>query len=85
MENNSSKQSAIPAGISSYINEKFHDDFLTEIKMVKDKSGKGYYYVDVTHNDNVFHLTFDGSGKLLKQEIEPILSPDDELEIGNVD
>jgi hypothetical protein len=78
-------QNPIPAGISEYIKSQFRDDYLTEIRTVKNKAGEIFYFVDVTHDKNLFHLKFDEHGKLVLQETEPILELDDEEEIGNVD
>ena len=83
MENSSKKP--IPAGISEYIREHFRNDFLTDIRAVKNKSGELFYYVDVTHDKNLFHLKFDAYGNLLLRETEPIMELDDEDEIGTVD
>jgi hypothetical protein len=85
MENKSHKTHPIPAGISEYINQNFREDYLTDIQLVKDDKGIGFYYVDITHEDNIYHLKFNESGELIQKEIESVKYPDDEIEIGNVD
>ena len=85
MQNNSQNSPAIPIRISEYIKQNFREDYLTEIKHVKDSKGIGFYYVDVTHEDNIYHLKFNESGELIQKEIESVIYPDDEIEIGNVD
>ncbi len=75
----------IPAGISEYIKQNFREDYLTDVKSVKDGRGIEYYYIDVTHEDNVYHLKFNASGELIQKEIESVRYPDDEIEIGNAD
>ncbi|MBL0340714.1 MAG: hypothetical protein IPP71_07230 [Bacteroidetes bacterium] len=85
MQNNSEKSRAIPVPISEYIKQNFREDYLTEIKLVKDSKGIGFYYVDVTHEDNIYHLKFNESGDLMQNEIESVSYPEDEIEIGNVD
>ncbi len=82
MKNN---HNSIPNGISEYIRENFSEDFLTEIKSVKDNKGVEFFYVDVTHEENIFHLKFNSRGELIQKEIESVRFPDDEIEIGNVD
>jgi hypothetical protein len=79
------EKNPIPAGISEYIRDHFRDDYLTEVRTVKNKAGDLFYFVDVTHDQNLFHLKFDAHGRLVLQETEPILQLDDEEEIGNVD
>jgi len=75
----------IPPGISEYIRQNFKEDFLTEITSVKDERGTEFFYVDVTHEENVFHLKFNAKGELILKEIESIRFPDDEVELGDGD
>ena len=85
MQNKPQNTPAIPIRISEYIKQNFREDYLTDIKLVKDIKGICFYYVDVTHEDNIYHLKFNESGELIEKAIEAVIYPDDEIEIGNVD
>ena len=85
MENNFQNSHQIPAGISEYIKQNFREDYLTDIKPVRDQKGVTFYYVDVTHEDNIYHLKFSGSGELIQKDVEAVRYPDDEVELGSVD
>jgi len=63
----------IPAPISDYIKNNFREDFLTDIYTLKDKNGKTFYRVDVSHNNTLHHLKFDAMGTLILQEAEPLM------------
>lgn len=85
MENKIKTAHPIPAGISEYIKQNFREDYLTDIKSVKDARGIEFFYVDVTHEDNIFHLKFNGHGELIQKEVESVRYPDDEVELGTAD
>jgi hypothetical protein len=82
MEN---KHKSIPGGISEYIRNNFREDYLTDIESIKNSDGIEFFYVDVTHEDNVYHLKFNSRGELIQKEIESVRFPDDEVELGSVD
>jgi hypothetical protein len=85
MTSKSQSTHPIPAGISEYIKQNFREDYLTEITSAKDAKGIEFFYVDVTHEDNIFHLKFNGNGELIQKEVEPVRYPDDEVELGTAD
>ena len=71
----------LPYGISSYIQSRFRDDFLCEVKSVRKAKGHLQYELEVTKDDNIYTLQFTDSGKLIKEEAEQAFPPDrhDEL------
>ncbi len=84
MESKSQKTPEIHAGISEYIRKNFREDFLTKIKERKDKSGELFYFVDVSHEDQLYHLKYNSRGELVAQELEPFPHlPDNELGAGD--
>ncbi len=78
MEANTPK---LPYGISSYIQSRFRDDFLCEVKSVKKAKGHLEYELEVTKDDSIYTLQFNDSGKLLREDAELAFPPDhhDEL------
>ncbi|PBQ30553.1 hypothetical protein CNR22_01795 [Sphingobacteriaceae bacterium] len=68
----------IPSPISDYIKNNFREDFLTEIHTLKDKNGKTFYRVDISHDNTLHHLKFDTQGTLILQEAEPLMELFDE-------
>jgi hypothetical protein len=75
----------VPQGISEYINDRFVDDYLTEIMPYADASGKLFWHVDVTHNNTIYHLRFNEQGVLVESVVEPVGYPGDDVEIGEGD
>ncbi len=71
----------IPAGISEYIKQNFQDDYLTQIREVHVKNGEIYFFVDVSHDDNLYHLKFNSKGVLVQQELEYLPEFPDEDDI----
>ncbi len=66
------KTHQVPPAISEYINDKFRDNFLTEIKTIESKDGHLHYHVDVTHDNTMHHLKFNSDGLLIGKDLEPI-------------
>ena len=85
MRSKTHNSDAIPAGISDYIKKNFHEDYLTDISNVKNDKGIEFFYVDVTNQENVYHLKFNAQGQLIEKDIESVRYPDDEIEMGNFD
>ena len=85
MTSKSQSTHPIPAGISEYIKQNFREDYLTDIKSVKDAKGAEFFYVDVTHEENIYHLKFNDNGELILKDVESVRYPDDEVELGNAD
>ena len=67
------KNEQIPIKIRAYIKQNFEDGFLSDINYIKDKNGKKIYNVDISYNNNLYHLKFNSSGTLLTRTSEPIL------------
>lgn len=72
------KNEHIPIKITDYIKQNFEDGFLSDINYIKDKNGKKIYNVDISYNNNLYHLKFNSSGTLLTRTSEPILEMYDE-------
>ncbi|OFY88003.1 MAG: hypothetical protein A3F72_08520 [Bacteroidetes bacterium RIFCSPLOWO2_12_FULL_35_15] len=66
----------LPYEISEYLKENFREDFLTEIKKTTTNDGKVIYKVDVSNEDQLYHLKFNSKGLLMEKEMEPILELD---------
>ena len=81
----SGNQHEMPAGISEYIRKNFRDDYLTQIREVREQNGEVYFFVDVSHDDNLYHLKFNSKGILVQQELEYLPEFPDEDEIGKED
>jgi len=65
----------IPFSISEYLQHRFHDDFLCELKAHR----SGRYIVEVAKDEYVYTLTFSEHGSLLREEDEPAF-PENEHE-----
>lgn len=85
MELNKPNTPEIPSPISEYIRKNFREDFINDVKLVKDDHGVGFYFVDITHETKTYHLKFSETGTLVQNEIESVVVPDDESELGTVD
>lgn len=57
----------IPYKISEYIKEHFREDFLFEVKDVKEVKGHRYYSVEVAKDDVIHKLTFNEKGSLVEE------------------
>jgi hypothetical protein len=66
----------IPHGISDYIQEHFKEDFLFDVKEVKEIDGHSVYTVEVSKDDYIHTLRFNEEGTLLKEEAEQAFPPD---------
>lgn len=85
MSQRSKPSESVPSGINLYIQENFKDDFLTDIRPITSSKGETFWLVDVTHNNNLFHLRFNHDGELMEKDVEPVPYPGDDLEIGDGD
>lgn len=76
----------LPYGISTYIQDRFRDDFLCEVKAVKKVKGHPQYSLEVTKDDQIYLLEFNEAGKLLQEEAEEAFPPDghDSLTLGDI-
>ena len=69
----------IPREISDYIkNKKFDEEFLTDIRKVTDSKGEVIYMVEISHNETLYKLKFDSSGRLIKKDSEPLFKYEDD-------
>ncbi|SMO65947.1 hypothetical protein [Solitalea koreensis] len=66
----------IPYKISEYIQEHFRDDFLSEIKKVRDLQNV-FYEVEITQNNLTYYLRFNEMGTLISEEADPTFPEDD--------
>jgi hypothetical protein len=66
----------IPFGITEYIRDHFKDDFLFELKDVREVSGRPVYTVEVSKDDYIHSLKFNEDGTLLKEEAKEAFPPD---------
>ena len=66
----------IPFGITEYITDHFKEDFLFEVKKVKEVQGRSIYTVEVSKDDYIHKLTFNEDAILLHEESEEAFPPD---------
>lgn len=66
----------IPFGITDYINKNFKEDFLFEVKEVKEMNGHIIYVIEISKDDYTHTLRFDEDGTLLKENAEQAFPPD---------
>jgi hypothetical protein len=66
----------IPAGISNYVKEHFREDFLFDVKEVKEIQGHSYYVIEVSKDDYIHTLKFNEHGTLLQEDAEQAFPPD---------
>jgi hypothetical protein len=66
----------IPFGISEYITDHFKEDFLFEVKDVKNIRGHFIYTIEVSKDDYIHTLKFNEDGSLLKEEAQEAFPPD---------
>ena len=74
----------IPYRISDYINEHFREDFLFEVKSIKEEKGHTFYTIEVSKDDYIHVLRFNEDGQLLKEETDPAFPLDEEQGFGEV-
>ena len=65
-----------PHRISEYITEHFREDFLFEVKDIREDRGDVYYTVEVAKDDYIHTLKFNKNGELLMSEMEQAFPPD---------
>lgn len=66
----------IPHRMSEYIKEHFREDFLFEVKDVRQRNGHWYYTVEVTKDNYIHTLKFNEDGELMKEEADQAFPPD---------
>lgn len=69
-------EDSIPFGITDYINKNFREDFLFDVKSVKEINGHPVYFIEVSKDDYIHMLTFDENGTLMKEESAQAFPPD---------
>lgn len=70
------KTEVIPYKISDYIKEHFREDFLFEVKEIRQVGKHSTYIVEVSKDDFIHSLRFDEDGDLIKEESEQAFLPD---------
>jgi len=70
------KTQKIPAKISDYIADHFREDFLFEVKAVKQIGGHVYYMIEVSKDNYVHSLRFNEDGDLVKEEADQAFPQD---------
>jgi hypothetical protein len=75
----------VPNKIFDYINQNFENGFLSDINSFKDKNGKLVYTVDISFDNNLYHMRFDSNGTLLNRVVEPLLQLLDEEDYLDMD
>lgn len=65
----------IPNKISEYIDENFEGGFLSDITSYKDKNGKTFYNVEISHGNSLYHMKFNSNGVLISRTAEPLMEP----------
>ena len=66
----------IPFKISEYITDHFKEDFLFEVKDIKEIHGHTIYSIEVSKDDYIHKLRFNEDGTLVKEESEQAFPPD---------
>jgi len=72
----------LPFNVSEYIKEHFREDFLFDVKEVKQSKGHWYYTVEITKDDYIHTITFNERGEVVKDEAEQAFPPDGHDEPG---
>jgi hypothetical protein len=70
------KPEKIPYRISDYIQEHFKEDFLFEVKEIKEINGHPLYVIEVSKDDYIHTLRFNEHGTLLSEDAEQAFPPD---------
>jgi hypothetical protein len=58
----------VPYKIADYIKEHFKEDFLFEVKEVREINGKLHYLIEVAKNNFIHTLLFNEAGELVQEE-----------------
>lgn len=66
----------IPYKISEYIQSKFREDFLFEVKQVRPIGGQLMYTVEISKDDYINTLNFNAEGDLIAEETAQAFPPD---------
>jgi hypothetical protein len=67
----------IPYQISAYIKEHFREDFLFEVKDIRQVKGHLYYTIELSKDDVIHTLKFNEEGELMEDNTDPAFRPDD--------
>jgi hypothetical protein len=66
----------IPFGVTDYIQKKFREEFLFEVKDIRKNNGHAVYTIEVSKDDYIHTLRLDENGTLLKEEVSEAFPPD---------
>ncbi len=67
----SRKSTSVERKIIDYIKNDFKEGFLMEINKISQADGQNLYHVEVSQDNNLYHLDFTANGVLIKSQIEP--------------
>jgi len=70
------KNLKLPFKISEYIQDRFREDFLFEVKDVKSIKGQLNYFVEVTKDDYIHSLQFNEQGNLVEGKADEAFPTD---------
>jgi hypothetical protein len=72
----------LPYKISDYITEHFREDFLFEVKEVRQIEDQTLYTIEVAKDDYIHTLIFDEDGHLIQDHADEAFPPDTRDEAG---
>lgn len=78
----STNNERLPIHISDYISERFREDFLFQVKEVRQVKGHTYYTVEVAKDDYIHTLIFNEDGHLVQDQADEAFPPDTHDEAG---
>jgi hypothetical protein len=74
--------SRIPLAVSDYVANRFREDFLFDVKEVKQVKGHLYYTIEISKDNYIYTLHFNETGKLIRDESGAAFETDDHDEPG---
>jgi hypothetical protein len=66
----------LPYGISEYIKEHFREDFLFDVKEVRQVKGHSYYTVEISKDNFIHTITFNERGEVMTEQTDQAFPPD---------
>lgn len=67
----SRKSTPVERKIIDYVKNDFKEGFLMDIRHISKVDGQNIYQVEVSQDNNLYHLDFNANGVLIKSEVEP--------------
>lgn len=65
-----------PLRISEYVKDHFREEFLFEVKDVRQIKGQWYYTIEVTKDNYIHTLRFNEKGELVNEKADQAFPPD---------